>query len=153
MTDEANAKEAILSSVRSIDFSKSFLLSRTFWVNVIALLSLLFPAVRDWAAAEPEAPVIILAFFNLVLRTVTSRPVKLLQGGSEETDSAGGLGLVCIVGCTAAGALGCLPSCTHSQLEALRGVPLKIGVETDDSRLTYSSKGGLLLEARVIREK
>lgn len=111
MSNEVPAREGILSSVKSVDFSKPFFLSRTFWVNVIALLSLLFPAVREWADAEPEAPVIILAFVNLVLRTVTSRAVKFsVHGNSDDGGASGGsmiLPLALFVFCAAC----LLPSC------------------------------------------
>jgi hypothetical protein len=95
---------------------KNFLLSKTLWVNAIALLALLFPAVRDWAAAEPEAPVIILAFVNLVLRSVTSKGVKFSYDGAsgDGNKSGGGLGGLPAVLFLVAG-LGCLlalPSCS-----------------------------------------
>jgi hypothetical protein len=38
-------------------------------------------------------------------------------------------------------------------MDALRAVPIRVGVETPDSRVSYSSKGGLVVEARVVREK
>jgi hypothetical protein len=58
------------------------------------------------------------------------------------------------VGLIATAALvGVLPSCSPAQMDALRAVPIRVGVETPDSRVSYSSKGGLVVEARVVREK
>lgn len=115
--NQETPKEAILSSISSIDFTKPFYLSRTFWVNVLALACLLFPAVRAWAAENPEAPVIILSFVNLLLRTVTDKAisisghegrvsdddVKILSGRSGSLPL--GILLVCAI------SLLCLPSC------------------------------------------
>lgn len=95
---------------------KSFLLSKTFWVNLIALAALFFPVVREWAAAEPEAPVILLAFVNLVLRTVTRQPISISLDGVSDGKHSGGSGgslplvLLLMVGL----ALLALPSCSGS---------------------------------------
>lgn len=135
MSNEAPANEAIIKSVESINFSKPFYLSRTFLVNVIALLALFFPAVREWAAAEPEAPVIILAFVNLVLRTVTSRPISISNGGASENGGAsGGSGgiLPLALFCLAAACL--LPSCT--------GYPVTGSITYRDPQ--SGAKGGLV---------
>lgn len=121
---------------------KSFLLSKTFWVNLIVLLALLFPAVREWAAAEPEAPVIILAFVNLVLRTVTRVPISISLDGvvSDGNDSGASGGMLPLVLLLVVGlALLALPSCSGS------GYPLEGSVfwRADDGAkvgITYRGK-------------
>ncbi len=115
--------EPVFATLISTDYSKPFYLSRTFWVNILAMLCLVFPAVRAWAAENPEAPVIILSFVNLLLRTATDKAVSLTNdmgaskaevgGISDDVKSPSGRGgslplgilLVCAI------SLLCLPSC------------------------------------------
>jgi hypothetical protein len=110
------------------------------------------------AANALVEPLVVLVGLLGVIASRLAMPFlhKLFRAGSGDTDDgpAGGLSPVVIgmVG-TAVAIGGSLPSCSPAQLEALRGVPIRLGVETDDSRVSYSSKGGLLLEARVRREK
>lgn len=141
MSNEAPAHEGILSEISSIDFSKPFFLSRTFWVNVIALLALFFPAVREWAAAEPEAPIIILAFVNLVLRTVTNKSITISKddGDTDDGKSSGGFGgLPLALMLAAAIIVVCLPACSGS------GYPLTGSITYRDAE--SGAKGGLVFE-------
>lgn len=115
MSNEAHAGEQIISAIESLNPSKPFYLSKTFLVNVIVLLSMFFPAVREWAAAEPEAPVIILAFVNLVLRTVTRQAVRFSKDETTGIGGAsGGSGGILPLALFLMGAACLLPSCARS---------------------------------------
>ena len=48
-----------------------FYLSRTFWVNLVALASLVFPAVQDWLNKNPEQFVAALGAVNVLLRFIS----------------------------------------------------------------------------------
>lgn len=71
-----------------------FYLSRTFWVNLVALLSLIVPAVRDWLAANPVEFVSALGAVNVLLRFVTAGKyeIKEFPNDSEEKETASGGG-------------------------------------------------------------
>lgn len=140
MSNDAHAGEKIISAIESLNPAKPFYLSKTFLVNVIALLALVFPAVREWAAAEPEAPVIILAFVNLVLRTVTRQAVRFSKdettgiGGASGGGSRGSL-LPLALFCLAAACL--LPGCA--------GYPVNASVY---HRLDDGSKVGIVYRGK-----
>jgi hypothetical protein len=51
--------------------TKSWYLSKTFWINLVALASVAIPSVQAYVAANPEFYTGIFAFVNLVLRLVT----------------------------------------------------------------------------------
>lgn len=66
-------------------------LSRTLWINVVALLSMLVPAVRDWLAANPVEFASALGAINVLLRFVTLGKYQLVEppgdqdGGADES--------------------------------------------------------------------
>lgn len=91
--------------------------------------------------------VVLLVIAPILGRLVWAWFSQVFQRGSGEGDSAGGLGLL-MLGCMAAGLLGGLPSCSH-----LEGVPIRIGIETPEAVIGYSSKGGLSVSGRVRGEK
>lgn len=64
--------------------TKAFWLSKTFWANLLMVLSMIFPNVQKWAAENPEALPIIIAFVNLVLRTVTKQPISISGNNSDD---------------------------------------------------------------------
>lgn len=70
--------------------TKAFWLSKTFWLNLLMILSMAFPAVRDWAGENPTAMPVIFAFVNLVLRTVTKQGLSV--DGEERVGPSGGSG-------------------------------------------------------------
>lgn len=59
--------------------AKNFLLSKTLWVNALALIGTLF-GVEELAPAEfrEEIIVSVLAVVNIVLRVFTKQPIKLV---------------------------------------------------------------------------
>jgi Trk-type K+ transport system membrane component len=115
-------------------------------------------AVTEGLAKMGDGAVAVLLVIAPVMgRLLWAWGSKIFQSGSGETGNgpAGGLGLfvIMMIGVIASGLFGGLTSCTPAQMDALRAVPIRVGVETPDSRVSYSSKGGLVVEARVIREK
>lgn len=53
---------------------KRFYLSKTFWVNVIALIALVVQSLTTFVLS-PEAQVSILAVVNVLLRLITKEPI------------------------------------------------------------------------------
>lgn len=91
--------------------STPWYLSRTLWINVAALLSLLVPSVRDWLAANPIEFTSALGAINVLLRFVTVGKYQLAEptgdqdGGADEsaprashTSGAGGSALLLMIG-------------------------------------------------------
>lgn len=62
--------------------------------------------------------------------------------GGTGNGASGGAALLLLVS-TAAGFMGCLPSCAPGQLS---NVPIRIGIVGPDGSVSYSSKGGLQVE-------
>ncbi|MBS5509392.1 MAG: hypothetical protein KHX31_12240 [Akkermansia sp.] len=91
--------------------STPWYLSRTLWINVAALLSLLVPAVRDWLTANPVEFTSVLGAINVLLRFVTVGKYQLAEptgdqdGGVDEsaprashTSGAGGSAIMLMIG-------------------------------------------------------
>lgn len=143
--------------------------SKTVILNVIALLSLMIPPVGQWLKENPVEPVAVLAAINLLVRFATRGAVTWLpdndQGGNGSTTggsySEDGYGnrspgitddfaprisgvLPWLVGpMCAVLMLSLLPSCSPEAMQAVRSVPITIGVEGEHGTYGYSSKGGL----------
>lgn len=88
-------------------------LSRTFWINAAALISLLVPSVRDWLAANPVEFTTALGAVNVLLRFVTvgkyqfAEPAGDQDGGADEsaprashTSGAGGSAIMLMISLT-----------------------------------------------------
>ena len=57
--------------------AKPVYLSRTFWINLIALGAILYQAISgNELLISPEAQTALLAVINLVLRLITKQPVE-----------------------------------------------------------------------------
>jgi len=56
--------------------SKSFWLSKTFWVNLLAIMAIMAQYLTGNEVFDAEAQVIILGMINLILRVFTNQPVK-----------------------------------------------------------------------------
>ena len=56
---------------------KSILVSKTFWVNLLGLLTLVLPLLGAPQVLDPEVTAGLLAVVNLVLRFLTKGPVSL----------------------------------------------------------------------------
>lgn len=57
--------------------------SKTFWLQVITLLSLVFPQVRDFISKNPEQFVSVIAALNVIVRFLTKGRVTLFSSGEE----------------------------------------------------------------------
>lgn len=91
--------------------STPWYLSRTLWINVAALLSMLVPSVRDWLAANPIEFTSALGAINVLLRFVTVGKYQLAEptggqdGGADESaprasiaSGAGGSAFILMIG-------------------------------------------------------
>jgi hypothetical protein len=114
--------------------AKSILMSKTFWVQVIALASLLVPAVREWVEANPVDFAAVWGACNILVRFFTSGRISLAGDQGGENSSGPTMALLVFMG-SAAAVAGLLPSCAQ--------MPLKATIFTDDGAVSYSSKGGL----------
>ena len=89
---------------------KTFLKSKTIWLQIISVLCLFIPGMKEWFAATPVEFVSVLAAVNVLVRFATSGKVTLFSDNS--TGSAGtSAGMFLFVCATAAGLVGALPSC------------------------------------------
>lgn len=104
---------------------KSFLQSKTVWVQVVTILSAFIPAVRDWLANNPVEFLTALGALNVLVRFVTSGKVKLF---SNESGAGVPLFIVGILG--TALACGGLVSCS-----VLEGVDV-------DGKIYYRHESG-----------
>lgn len=92
--------------------SKSFLKSKTFWLNALAVVSTLIPAVGEWVEANPVEILAVLAAVNVLLRFVTSGKISL--GWDSDGASGKASGLLLALGCTGLAVSGfSLTSCSH----------------------------------------
>lgn len=71
--------------------STPWYLSRTFWINLAALLSLLLPSVREWLENNPVDFVTALGGVNVLLRFVTYGKYQI-SSDSDDSDTASGDG-------------------------------------------------------------
>lgn len=118
-----------------------------------------FIATYDPAAATPGVPVDPLAAVSIFAAIALTRWVlallgKFLEWIDDKTAGGNGPGLgvwLLLAACTAVG-LGALPSCSSSSatLDALRSIPVRIGIQGDTASASYSSDTGLEVRA-VIR--
>jgi hypothetical protein len=123
--------------------------SKTFWLNLLALVCLFVPAVQAWLAANPVDFPAALVAANLILRFLTKGAVTILPGsaGPETSDTEceetgrGRLsswlllaGLGGLVGFSS-------PAC--SPVGAAPPVPLRVIYARDGIVAGYSSKAGL----------
>ena len=125
--------------------TKHALASKTVWVQIVAVLSLLVPVVRDWLASNPVEFVAVLAAVNVIVRFVTRGKISVFAETGEKTvgGGSGGLPLLIVWGTAAGLCFTALPSCS-----ALAGLPIKFTAQLEEGALSYSSKGGLEMEYR-----
>lgn len=123
---------------------ENFLLSKTFWLNLVALASLISPEVREWLAGNPVEFIAALGAANIILRFVTKGAVSFsVDGVSSDGNASGGgsgggwlpLALMLTAGLLIATAL---PSCSGS------GYPLSGSISYRDPNT--GAKGGLVFE-------
>ena len=110
---------------------KSFVLSKTIWVQIVAVLCMFIPAVKDWFAANPVQFVAALGAINILVRFVTSGKVTVFADSSSAgTSGSGGTsGWTFLVTCAATvGFVGALPSCATTVTETTMPDGTKITV-------------------------
>lgn len=71
--------------------SSPWYLSRTFWINLAALLSLLLPSVREWLENNPVDFVTALGGVNVLLRFITYGKHQI-SSDNDDSDTASGDG-------------------------------------------------------------
>ena len=125
--------------------TKSVLLSKTVWLQIVLFALAFFPPALGWLQANPVEAVAVITALNVLLRFVTSGKISLLPPDDQAdgtSGAAGGRSPLWVVGLgMAAGLMGCLPSCS-----ALQEVPIRFTLITPGGDVGYSSKSGLSLE-------
>lgn len=117
--------------------TKSFFLSKTFWVQIVAMGSMLFPAVRQWVESNPVDFAAAWAALNILVRFVTHGKISLV---GEPAERGAGTKVPAVLLLIAAGGLlaVALPSCALPD-----GTPVRFSLIVPDGAVSYSSKGGL----------
>lgn len=68
----------------AFESAKPIFSSKTFWVQVLAIVSALFPAVRQFIAGNPVEFIAMLAAVNVIVRFGTSGRVSILPDSSAD---------------------------------------------------------------------
>jgi hypothetical protein len=66
--------------------------SKTVWLNVLALLSMAVPAVREWVEKNPVEPMAVLSALNLLVRFVTSGKISIFGDDDDSLSGEGSTG-------------------------------------------------------------
>jgi hypothetical protein len=100
--------------------TKHLLQSKTIWLNVLTLLLLLWPTARDWVAANPVEPLMVLGALNILVRWISRDAVSLFPDASDNDDTGNNSAEIpgWLIGLGLAGAVGTasLPACTPQQM-------------------------------------
>ena len=97
--------------------TKNFIKSKTIWVQIIAVVSALFPVVNEWLVNNPVSTMAAFGAINILVRFATSGKVTVLSDDTTPPSSLTPLFVACLA-LTALG-LGSLVSC---------GLPVKAAV-------------------------
>ena len=133
--------------------SKSFLLSKTVWLQIVLFGLAFFPPALAWLKANPVDAVAVITALNVLVRFTTSGRISILPpeevDAAETGGSAGGRIPLWVIGAgMMAGGLGCLPSCSSAQMDAARAIPIRVTLITPGGGIGYSSKSGLSVDYR-----
>jgi hypothetical protein len=109
---------------------KPFYLSKTFWVNVIALCALLLQGMFGWVL-EPQHQAAILALVNLVLRAITREPLSWADGGGASAPL-----VLLLIGCA-----GAMSGCAGVQVCREAAIVLRDASEPDRMSLAVECDG------------
>lgn len=63
--------------------------SKTIHFQILTILSVLVPGVKDWLVNNPEAFLSLLTAANVILRLVTKGPLKMSVGSSNSASAVG----------------------------------------------------------------
>lgn len=99
--------------------------SKTFWLQIVAILSALIPPVGEWVASNPVKAISVLGAVGVLVRFATHGKVTLFH---DEGKKSGGSGVTPAFALLAAGGLSMaglvlLPSCTVVG-SAITGAPI-----------------------------
>lgn len=123
----------------------------TAWLVGILLLSTDDQAALAKAVSDLVGPLVIIgtlivtALWRVALEWITQ--IFRRGAGEQEVEKSGGSGgttPLILLACTAAALVGGLPSCS---------MPLRVGIAGPDISASYSSKGGLQVDAVIRAEK
>ncbi|MBS5507738.1 MAG: hypothetical protein KHX31_03795 [Akkermansia sp.] len=84
--------ESFIEPAASKKAATPWYLSRTFWINLVALLSLFLPAVRTWLENNPVDFVAALGGVNVLLRFVTYGKYQISSDNDDDSESNSGDG-------------------------------------------------------------
>lgn len=84
--------ESFIEPAASKKQSSPWYLSRTFWINLAALLSLLLPSVREWLENNPVDFVTVLGGVNVLLRFITYGKHQISSDDDSESGTGDGTG-------------------------------------------------------------
>jgi hypothetical protein len=73
----------------AVPTAKPWWQSKTVWMNVLALLSMAVPAVREWVAKNPVEPVAAFAALSVLIRFVTSGKISIFGDDGDDSSGAG----------------------------------------------------------------
>lgn len=131
--------------------SKSILQSKTFYLNVIAMICAFFPATNAWLAANPETAVSALTALNILMRLVTSGKVTIAGAGDNSSTSAPGMSPLWVIGAAIAGLGGTLvlQSCSSTAWQTIQSIPIRAGITGNYGTASYSSKSGVAVDVNA----
>ena len=72
---------------------KPFLKSKTVWLQIITVLSLLLPQMQAWLAKNPEQVIEVLAALNILMRFATSGKITLFADDAASASKTPGWAL------------------------------------------------------------
>ena len=121
--------------------NKSILLSKTFWLQIVTVVSMFVPAVNTFVVANPESAACVLGAANVLVRFFTSGTVSL-TGGDGSTGSGTGATRVSIGLVTLAGLSGfALSACSPSQQAEIKSLPISGTVKTNYGMVSFDPAG------------
>ena len=132
---------------------KSILLSKTFWLQVVSVLSMFAPPVHAFVVGNPVGAAACLGAVNTVMRFFTSGAVSLTGDSStgSGTGSGGTAGLSAVIVSigltTLAGLSGfSLSACSPAQISAAEVMPIHAVAHTKTTTIGYDSQTGLSVD-------
>jgi hypothetical protein len=91
--------------------TKSFLLSKTFWLQIVAVASVMVPQVQAWLASNPVDCIAVFAAINVLVRFVTKGAVSIFPPEEKSGGVSGGMALLVLWLGLSMAVVGTLPSC------------------------------------------
>lgn len=132
--------------------TKSIFASKTFYLNLIAILLTTLPVVKAWLETPGNASigVMVVTVLNLLVRLMTDKGIAIWESGGALGDGSDGgarLPLWALIATAGSFAMVSLPSCSPAEREALKAVPLQACyIGEHGEKICYSTKDGVLVE-------